>query len=66
MKMRGFIIYPGKLTVVDSFRIGCIGQVDAAVMQDAVRAARESLEALGVRNAAPPAKALNERLGMPK
>ena len=25
MKSRGFIIYPGKLTVVDSFRIGCIG-----------------------------------------
>ena len=27
MKQRGFIIYPGKLTVADSFRIGCIGQV---------------------------------------
>lgn len=26
MKAKGFIIYPGKLTVVDSFRIGCIGQ----------------------------------------
>jgi 2-aminoethylphosphonate-pyruvate transaminase len=26
MKARGFIIYPGKLTVVDSFRIGCIGR----------------------------------------
>ena len=26
MKAKGFIIYPGKLTVVDSFRIGCIGR----------------------------------------
>jgi hypothetical protein len=27
IKRRGFIIYPGKLTQVDSFRIGCIGQL---------------------------------------
>jgi len=66
MKARGFIIYPGKLTVVDSFRIGCIGQVDAAVMQGVVHAARESLETMGVRNAAPPAKALKERFGNTK
>jgi hypothetical protein len=30
MKARGFIIYPGKLTVVDSFRLGCIGRLDEA------------------------------------
>jgi hypothetical protein len=29
MKAQGFIIYPGKLTVVDSFRVGCIGRMDA-------------------------------------
>ncbi len=38
MKEQGFIIYPGKLTVVDSFRIGCIGQVDASVMQRVTKA----------------------------
>jgi len=27
LKQLGYVIYPGKLTVVDSFRIGCIGQV---------------------------------------
>ena len=27
VRERGFILYPGKLTVADSFRIGCIGQI---------------------------------------
>ena len=61
MKARGFIIYPGKLTVVDSFRIGCIGQMDAAVMTRVVEAARDALDAMGVASAAPPEAALNER-----
>jgi 2-aminoethylphosphonate-pyruvate transaminase len=26
LKERGYVIYPGKLTVADSFRIGCIGR----------------------------------------
>ncbi|MCB8829965.1 2-aminoethylphosphonate--pyruvate transaminase, partial [Escherichia coli] len=33
MKDKGFIIYPGKLTVVDSFRVGCIGRMDEHVMR---------------------------------
>jgi 2-aminoethylphosphonate-pyruvate transaminase len=61
MKQKGFIIYPGKLTVVDSFRIGVIGRMDAPVMRRVVQAARESLAELGVSNAAPPASALAER-----
>ncbi len=61
MKAKGFIIYPGKLTVVDSFRIGCIGQMDEAIMRRVVGAARESLEEMGVTSAAPPAAALEER-----
>jgi len=61
MKSRGFIIYPGKLTVVDSFRIGCIGQMDADVMRAVVEAARDSLTDMGVASAAPPAIALEER-----
>lgn len=62
MKERGFIIYPGKLTVADSFRIGCIGQLDAAVMQEVIEAARLSLADLGVTNAAPSVSALAERM----
>lgn len=61
MKEKGFIIYPGKLTVVDSFRIGCIGQMDAHVMRDVVMAAKETLTEMGVANASPPEIALIER-----
>ena len=61
MKEKGFIIYPGKLTVVDSFRVGCIGQMDEHVMQQVVTAAEESLAQMGVADAAPPSAALEER-----
>ena len=61
MKAKGFIIYPGKLTVVDSFRIGVIGRMDQHVMRRVVQAARECLTEMGVGSAAPPASALAER-----
>ena len=61
MKEKGFIIYPGKLTEVDSFRIGCIGQLDSQVMRKVVSAANESLQSMGVRSARPPEKAFAER-----
>lgn len=61
MKAEGFIIYPGKLTVVNSFRIGCIGQMDEHVMRQVVKAARTALDQMGVASAAPPAAALEER-----
>uniref|UniRef100_K1QDM9 Alanine--glyoxylate aminotransferase n=1 Tax=Magallana gigas TaxID=29159 RepID=K1QDM9_MAGGI len=61
MKSKGFIIYPGKLTVVDSFRVGCIGQMDEYVMRQVVAAARETLEDMGVTSAEPPQAALDER-----
>ncbi|MDH2433192.1 2-aminoethylphosphonate--pyruvate transaminase [Pokkaliibacter sp. MBI-7] len=48
LKQRGFIIYPGKLTAVDSFRIGCIGQVAAAQMQQLVSAVAEACQELGL------------------
>ncbi|WP_231422843.1 2-aminoethylphosphonate--pyruvate transaminase [Pseudomonas sp. Leaf59] len=43
VKARGFILYPGKLTQVETFRVGCIGHVDAAHMQAAVTAIGEAL-----------------------
>ncbi|MCB2125656.1 MAG: 2-aminoethylphosphonate--pyruvate transaminase, partial [Rhodobacteraceae bacterium] len=61
MKAKGFIIYPGKLTVVDSFRIGCIGRMDDHVMRKVVAAAGEALVEMGVTSAAPPEAALAER-----
>ena len=61
MKAKGFIIYPGKLTVAESFRIGCIGQMDAGVMHAVVKAAGESLSEMGVNEASPPESALIER-----
>ena len=61
MKSEGYIIYPGKLTVVDSFRIGCIGRMDAHVMNGVVYAAKKALEAMGVESAAPPEAAFLER-----
>ena len=61
MKDKGFIIYPGKLTVVDSFRVGCIGQMDEHVMQQVVAAARDTLREMGVSSATPPDAALQER-----
>jgi 2-aminoethylphosphonate-pyruvate transaminase len=61
MKDKGFIIYPGKLTVVDSFRIGCIGRMDEHVMRRVVEAARQSLAEMNVPDAAPPRAALDER-----
>ncbi|MCY1125812.1 2-aminoethylphosphonate--pyruvate transaminase [Frigidibacter sp. RF13] len=61
MKAKGFIIYPGKLTVVDSFRVGCIGRMDEHVMRKVVGAAKEALAEMGVASAAPPAAAIAER-----
>jgi len=55
LKERGYVIYPGKLTVADSFRIGAIGRLDANHMRGALAAVREVLEELGL--AVPLAKA---------
>ena len=38
---RGYLIYPGKLTRAPTFRIGCIGRIDATVMQGVVAAVAE-------------------------
>jgi 2-aminoethylphosphonate-pyruvate transaminase len=61
MKKKGFIIYPGKLTKLDSFRIGCIGQMDAHTMRLVVSAAQEALNEMDVTDGTPPQAALEER-----
>jgi len=45
---RGFVIYPGKLTVADSFRIGCIGRIGSTQMRAAIKAIRETLREMDV------------------
>jgi 2-aminoethylphosphonate-pyruvate transaminase len=49
---RGFILYPGKLTAVDTFRVGCIGAIGAATLRQAVSAVADALRDMGVRRLA--------------
>ncbi len=51
---RGYLIYPGKLTVAESFRIGCIGRIGAAEMQGALAAIGAVLTEMGVADGRPP------------
>ncbi|MEK7245802.1 MAG: 2-aminoethylphosphonate--pyruvate transaminase, partial [Pseudomonadota bacterium] len=53
LKDQGYIIYPGKLTVADSFRIGCIGAIGAREMNGALKAIRRALHTLGVKSGTP-------------
>ena len=46
---RGFILYPGKLTAVDTFRVGCIGAIGPDVLRAAVAAIGDTLRDMGVR-----------------
>jgi 2-aminoethylphosphonate-pyruvate transaminase len=55
LRARGYVIYPGKLTVAPSFRMGCIGRLGPEVMHGAVAAVREAMAALGVASGAPAA-----------
>ncbi len=53
LSQRGFVIYPGKLTVADSFRIGCIGALGEAEMRGVLAAIRDVMGELGVAAGAP-------------
>ena len=46
---RGYILYPGKLTQVETFRVGCIGAIDANEMRNVVSAVTQVLADLGLR-----------------
>jgi len=43
VKARGYILYPGKLTTLETFRVGCIGQLGERGIQGAVQAVGEVL-----------------------
>jgi len=49
MKQRGFIIFPGRLALADTFRIGCMGEVTEEDLAQAVSAIAETMEEMGVR-----------------
>jgi 2-aminoethylphosphonate-pyruvate transaminase len=53
VKARGYILYPGKLTQVETFRVGCIGAIDANEMRNVVSAVAETLKEMGVKQVAP-------------
>jgi 2-aminoethylphosphonate-pyruvate transaminase len=48
VKARGYILYPGKLTTVETFRVGCMGQLGSAGMKGAVAAIAAGLRDLGI------------------
>ncbi|MAE45074.1 MAG: 2-aminoethylphosphonate--pyruvate transaminase [Magnetovibrio sp.] len=53
LKNRGYVIYPGKLTVADSFRIGCIGALSETEIRGALDAVRATIAEMGVADRAP-------------
>lgn len=46
VRERGFVLYPGKLTQVETFRVGCIGAIGSGEMAQAVLAIGEGLKQL--------------------
>jgi 2-aminoethylphosphonate-pyruvate transaminase len=53
LRRRGYVIYPGKLTVADSFRVGCIGHLGETDMRDALLAMEAALNEMGVLDCRP-------------
>jgi len=53
---RGYILYPGKLTQVETFRVGCIGAIDDNEMRNVVSAVSETLRDMGIKQVAPAAE----------
>ena len=53
VKERGYILYPGKLTVAPSFRVGCIGHLQPSDMQAAVNVMKAVLVEMGIASGNP-------------
>ncbi|MSQ89364.1 MAG: 2-aminoethylphosphonate--pyruvate transaminase [Betaproteobacteria bacterium] len=57
VKQRGYILYPGKLTQVETFRIGCMGQIGGdpdgpSGMIGAVAAIADTVKSMGIKRIA--------------
>lgn len=48
VKQRGFVLYPGKLTQMETFRVGCIGAIGAKEIEQAVHAVSLTLHDMGI------------------
>jgi 2-aminoethylphosphonate-pyruvate transaminase len=53
VRRRGYVIYPGKLTVAESFRMGCIGRLDSQQIRGALAVVETVLRELGVVSCEP-------------
>jgi 2-aminoethylphosphonate-pyruvate transaminase len=52
-RRRGFVLYPGKLTQLETFRVGCIGAIGPNEMEQAVQAVALTLEEMGIASGEP-------------
>ena len=52
-KAHGFILYPGKLTQVETFRVGCIGAIGPGEIEQAVHAVELALQDMGIASGEP-------------
>jgi len=57
VREKGYVLYPGKLTQVETFRVGCIGAIDSNEMRNVVSAVKATLQDMGIRQVAPAAVA---------
>ena len=48
LNQKGFVIYPGKLSKVDCFRIGHVGQIHPDDVRGLLQAVDETLDELGI------------------
>ena len=53
LKAKDFVIYPGKLTIAPSFRIGCIGNIRTPEIKGALAAIRDTLAEMNIINGSP-------------
>ncbi|RPH65640.1 MAG: 2-aminoethylphosphonate--pyruvate transaminase [Burkholderiales bacterium] len=48
VRQKGFVLYPGKLTTVETFRVGCIGAIGPEVVRRAVAAIAATMREMGI------------------
>ena len=53
VRARGYILYPGKLTQLETFRVGCIGAIGPEEMRGAVAAVADARKEMGIASGAP-------------
>jgi 2-aminoethylphosphonate-pyruvate transaminase len=49
VREKGFVLYPGKLTQVDTLRVGCIGAIDEHAIRAAVHAVADTVAEQNIR-----------------